>query len=144
MKLNERINQLIENRGVSAYEVSKDTGISQSSLSRILGGHTKRISRQAAELLARYFHVNEEWLRLGIGQSELREPVSPGAGGDPMDQSPALTSEVDYLREICRLKDEIIRLQQENKVLSVEIAEIKVGFTTRGDGSAPNASVRTA
>lgn len=60
---------------------------------------------------------------------------------------PALSdseSELSFLREILALKDDIIRLQRENKELGVALAEAKAGFIGKGNGSAPNASAKTA
>jgi phage repressor protein C with HTH and peptisase S24 domain len=68
MKLNERIRQLIKNKQITAYEVSKQTGISESTLSRILNGNTEKLGFKNASLLANYFNIELEWLRFGEGE----------------------------------------------------------------------------
>ena len=60
-----RIKKLIESSGVTPYEISKKTGISQSTLSRILNNSTSKLSIKSIELLANYFNVSERWLSTG-------------------------------------------------------------------------------
>jgi len=67
MNLSERISKLIETKGVTAYEISLKTGISQSSLSRLLNDNTTKLNIKNTDLLAKYFNVNREWLLNGNG-----------------------------------------------------------------------------
>ncbi len=58
MTLSEKLLKLIEQKGVSSYEVSIKSGVSESTLSRILNGHTSKMSIKTQEMLAKYFNVD--------------------------------------------------------------------------------------
>ncbi len=60
-----RIRQLINKMDVTPYEISKKTGVSQSTLSRVLNDSTSKLSIKNIELLAKYFKVSERWLSSG-------------------------------------------------------------------------------
>lgn len=62
-----RINYLIDKEGVTPYKISKETGISQSVLSRIRSNTSTQSSLQSETLqvLARYFRVSPKWLLTG-------------------------------------------------------------------------------
>jgi len=66
MGIGTRIKKLIRNKGISAYNVSKETGISQSTLSRILNSDTKP-NMNNLKILSKYFKVDEDWLLTGDG-----------------------------------------------------------------------------
>lgn len=70
--LRERINYLLDKKGVSQYRVSKDTGVSQSVLSRIRSEESPQSTLQleTAKVLASYFEVDTEWLLSGKGSME--------------------------------------------------------------------------
>lgn len=70
--LRERINYLIDKKGVSQYRVSKDTGVSQSVLTRIRSERSPQTALQSdtAKVLASYFEVSSEWLLSGKGSME--------------------------------------------------------------------------
>lgn len=67
--IKDRINYLIEKEGVTPYKISKETGISQSVLSRIRSNTSAQSSLQTetAQVLARYFRVSSKWLLTGEG-----------------------------------------------------------------------------
>ena len=65
---NERLRHLIDKAGATPYEVSMRTGISQSTLSRLLNKTTSKPNIKNAELLANHFHVNKVWLLTGEGE----------------------------------------------------------------------------
>jgi len=73
MGLGQRVKQLIDNKGLTAYELSVITGISQGSLSRIINSNTKKLAIRNIEVLANYFKVSPDWLRTGAGESPIRE-----------------------------------------------------------------------
>lgn len=54
MDVVEKLIELIENKGVTAYEISKDTGIDQSVLSRLLSGKTKKPQIETQKILVKY------------------------------------------------------------------------------------------
>lgn len=74
MELKERFSKLLKDNGVTSYEVSQRTGVSQSTLSRILNGGTLKLSMKNADILAKYFHVNDEWLLSGQGERLRKHP----------------------------------------------------------------------
>lgn len=84
--IGDRVRKLIDSKGVSAYEVSMDTGISQATLSRILNKNAIPI-RGNRKKLADYFHVTESFLITGKD-----EYVNPSIDGftinEPTEQIP--------------------------------------------------------
>lgn len=70
MNLSEKLKYLIENKGVTAYEVSQVTGVSQSSLSRVLSGKTDKISLKNRNLLAKYFNIDSDY----FNSNNINEP----------------------------------------------------------------------
>lgn len=58
MTLSEKLLKLIEQKGVTSYEVSIRSGVSESTLSRILNGHTGKMSLKTQDMLAKYFNVD--------------------------------------------------------------------------------------
>jgi len=73
MGISLRIKELMKKKGVSAYNISKETGISQATLSRILNKNTKP-NMNNLKILSKYFNSSEEWLLTGEG-SMLKESV---------------------------------------------------------------------
>lgn len=71
MAIGDRIKQLIDIKGVTAYIVSAKTGISQATLSRLMSNATKKPNINNIELLANYFNVNPDWLLTGNGERYL-------------------------------------------------------------------------
>lgn len=68
MSLGNRIKELIDNKGITPYAVSNETGISQSTLSRILNNSSKKTNIENTKLLAKYFGVSKDWLLTGKGE----------------------------------------------------------------------------
>lgn len=60
MELKEILSKLIENKGITAYELSLKSGVPHSTISRILSGETKKLSTKSKTLLANYFNVEED------------------------------------------------------------------------------------
>lgn len=67
MNFRERLNKLIEDKGVTPYEISAKTGVSQSALSRYISGDTDKPNLKNAILLAKYFNVDANWITTGKG-----------------------------------------------------------------------------
>ena len=65
--LGDRLRVLISEKGVTPYEISKKTGISQSTLSRILNNTTTKLNINNLTLLSKYFNVEYDWLSTGKG-----------------------------------------------------------------------------
>ena len=64
----ERLRHLIDKAGITPYEVSMKTGISQSTLSRLLNKATSKPNIKNVEILANYFCANKVWLLTGEGE----------------------------------------------------------------------------
>lgn len=57
------LNKLFKDRGVTPYEVSIKTGISESTFSRVLNNETKKLGIRNTEILANYFNVSIDYLK---------------------------------------------------------------------------------
>ena len=64
MSISVRVKELMRKKGISAYNLSNYTGISQATLSRILNKDTKP-NASNLKSLAEYFQVEQEWLLSG-------------------------------------------------------------------------------
>ena len=141
MELSERINQLLKNKKVTAYEVSKKTGISESTLSRILNGNTAKLGFNSATVLANYFDVDLEWLRWGFGTmskidiTKNNEPVIVQEKSEIINK---LFSEINEQKKelkelyikVGRLEEKNSRLQTENSYLRQENELLKKDSST--------------
>jgi transcriptional regulator with XRE-family HTH domain len=67
--IGKRLEYLIEKKGITAYELSSSTGISQSTLSRIINKGSKP-NLKNSEALAKYFHITKDWLINGSSEKE--------------------------------------------------------------------------
>lgn len=67
--IGERLEYLIEKKGITAYELSSSTGISQSTLSRIINKGSKP-NLKNSEALAKYFQITKDWLINGSIEKE--------------------------------------------------------------------------
>lgn len=68
-----RLKKLIENKGLTPYELSEKTGIAQSTLSRIINKNSKPNIKNA-EILAKYFNITKSYL---INGSDNNIDVTP-------------------------------------------------------------------
>jgi phage repressor protein C with HTH and peptisase S24 domain len=75
MEIKERLKELFDNAHVTPYQVSKETGISQATLSRILNGFTLKMGARNFEILANYFNANPEWILTGVGEMLKSNPA---------------------------------------------------------------------
>ena len=66
-KYNERLNQLIDNKGVTPYYLSQMTKVSQATISRLRSDETAKPSISTNKKIADYFNVNADWLLTGDG-----------------------------------------------------------------------------
>jgi len=67
--IGKRLEYLIDKKGITAYELSSSTGISQSTLSRIINKGSKP-NLKNSEALAKYFHITKDWLINGSTEKE--------------------------------------------------------------------------
>lgn len=65
MSLSERLSKLMDEKEITAYKLSKNTGIAQSTLSEVLNNKNKTLSIANLSKIADYFGVSTEYL-LGI------------------------------------------------------------------------------
>jgi len=68
MSLRDRVRELMDIKGVTAYDIWAATGISQSTLSRLKTDLTAKPNLKNLKKLADYFEVSEDWLRTGNGE----------------------------------------------------------------------------
>ncbi|WP_195360349.1 helix-turn-helix domain-containing protein [Odoribacter splanchnicus] len=66
MEFKDRLRLLIENKNVTPYRISKDTGISNQLLSNYLQKNAEP-KKDKLKILAEYFNVNAGWLLTGLG-----------------------------------------------------------------------------
>jgi len=66
--LKDRLKQLIDIKGVTAYQVSKETGVSESTISHVMTGKTRKMKIDTIRILSEYFNVSRFWLQSGIGE----------------------------------------------------------------------------
>jgi transcriptional regulator with XRE-family HTH domain len=136
--IGKRLEYLIEKKGITAYELSSSTGISQSTLSRIIHKGSKP-NLKNSDILAKYFQIKKEWLINGssdnndISESEqLNEPGSEYVkeGSPVVELNKLLEFEADKtenpLKNTEVLKDKTISvLERWNKSLLEEVEYLK-------------------
>ena len=61
MGIGERIAELLEKKGITAYTLSNETGLSQATLSRIINRNTKP-NASNLKAISDYFDVDQTWL----------------------------------------------------------------------------------
>ena len=66
----ERVVKLLNSRKITAYRLSKETGITQSTLSRFLNSPEGKVEMypETMERIAKYFEVSPSWLLTGEGE----------------------------------------------------------------------------
>lgn len=73
MSIGLRLKQLLEKKGLTAYMFAEETGISQSTLSRILNKDTKP-NASNLKVISDYFQIDKTWLLTGQ-QEEIKKKV---------------------------------------------------------------------
>lgn len=107
-----RVKKLIENKGVTAYEVAAKTGISESTLSRIISKDSKPNLRNS-EILAEYFEVSKQYLLTGVGDMEVIKKENPQQNDESLKDKMIALME----KTISRIEAELERVIQENERL---------------------------
>lgn len=72
MTFGERLRQVIENKGITPYQLSAKTNVSQATLSRILANSTTKPSIKTVEVIADYLQISREWLLTGNGDMRAK------------------------------------------------------------------------
>lgn len=78
MKFSDRLRKLIDSKGVTAYVVASETGVSEATMSRLLNNSTSKPNIKNVKLLAKYFAVNSDWLLTGEGEMIRNDTVQDG------------------------------------------------------------------
>ncbi|MDV3822888.1 hypothetical protein CMU07_08990 [Elizabethkingia anophelis] len=68
MSIKDRYISLRDEKGVTNYVVSEKSGIQASALGRLEKGQVKNPNEKTIVALAKFFDVNEDWLRTGNGE----------------------------------------------------------------------------
>lgn len=92
MNVYSRIIDLCKISGDTMYSLSKHSGVSESTLSRLKTNPQSRLSKKNLILLANYFCVNEDWLETGIGDRD-----APGVVRDSTIHDSALHQRFVYI-----------------------------------------------
>lgn len=70
--LSERIDKLLEIRGINQAQLAKLAGITRSAITNIKSGRSKGFSADTALVLCKKLSINPYWLILGEGTPELK------------------------------------------------------------------------
>ena len=128
----DRLSYLINNKSITPYTIWKETGISQATLSNILNGKTKSISRKNLEILSKYFKIEKEWLRSGNGSiynggnaNEINGNITQTLDNRQYysDSPDVLRAEIDKLDRIIAEKEE--RIKEKDAQIKEKDAQIK-------------------
>lgn len=92
----ERLEMLLKEKGISAYQLAKDTGISRVTLTNWKkGNYTPKIEK--ISIIAEYFNVSVEWL---TGKSDFRNEFK---------NSQLKRLEAYYYKYLSQIKNENVR-----------------------------------
>lgn len=128
--IGKRLEYLIEKKGITAYELSSSTGISQSTLSRIIHKGSKP-NLKNSEALAKYFQITKEWLINGSSEDNFEpnhfsEPISTyEAIKKEGVENPSQNENGDETRSFDSLIKTIDYFIEENKRLRLENERLK-------------------
>ena len=98
MSFGERLRQVIEEKGITPYELSAKTNVSQATLSRIYAISTTKPSIKTVEVIADYLQISRDWLLTGNGDMRAKSKSD---------------ASLSNLLELISSQQETIRLQAE-------------------------------
>ena len=98
MSFGERLRQVIEEKGITPYELSANTNVSQATLSRIFANSTTKPSIKTVEVIADYLQISRDWLLTGNGDMRAKSKSD---------------ASLSNLLELISSQQETIRLQAE-------------------------------
>ena len=98
MSFGERLRQVIEEKGITPYELSAKTHVSQATLSRIFANSTTKPSIKTVEVIADYLQISHDWLLTGNGDMRAKSKSD---------------ASLSNLLELISSQQETIRLQAE-------------------------------
>lgn len=71
--ISDRIDELLELRGINQSQLAKLAGISRSAITNIKSGRNKGFSADSALILCKKLNINPYWLILGEGSPEATQ-----------------------------------------------------------------------
>ena len=98
MSFGERLRQVIEEKGITPYELSAKTNVSPATLSRIFANSTTKPSIKTVEVIADYLQISRDWLLTGNGDMRAKSKSD---------------ASLSNLLELISSQQETIRLQAE-------------------------------
>ena len=110
-----RLNQLIAEKGISKYQIAKETKITEATLSNYTKGKVSP-SPSIVQQLSLYFDVDYNWLMFGNGKkyntystqiSDSGVIYSSALNAAKMESEALQT--IDYLKKQIKVKDELIK-----------------------------------
>ena len=123
MSIKERIQQYVNIKGISIYQLEKDAGMSKSSWNR-----TKNISSEACSNLVNiYTDISPEWLLTGRGEM-LKKPTDQEASGNVSTieaEKSFLEKEFFYLKAIRDKNADLIKAMDKIEEKEKEILRLK-------------------
>jgi len=111
--LKQRLNELIGEKGVSRYDLARETGLSQSTFSLIFSEDTKKIRQKTAVILANYFNCEARWIITGKGEKNAYQ-------SEYETKPPKTAIEKDYPSIIMQLERENCSLREQLKKSDIE------------------------
>ncbi len=123
--IGKRLRYIIDKKGLTPYRVSKKTGVSQSTLSRILNKNSAP-NESNLKALVDFLEVTEEWLLTGEeSSSEKSDITKPNNNDDLKDKLiDSLELNVKSLNDqVDTLKKEIKGLESDNTRLKKELEQ---------------------
>ena len=107
MSISERLKYTLENKGISPYKISVDTGVNQSTLSKILNNKTTKPQYSTLKVLAEYLQINSDWLIKGEG-----EPLKKNESNDNDIKKDSVVMSREVF-ELITSQQETIKMQQD-------------------------------
>lgn len=118
MEMGERLRQVIESKGITWEELSVNSGVDQSTISRILNNSTTKPHKSTTQALAKYLQIDEKWLRNGEDnrQSNTSTPApQTHLNYNSMDKRDILDEAFIELREHRKLFDRVLTLIEQRE-----------------------------
>ncbi len=110
MGFSDRLRQVIERKGITPYELSMRTNISQATLSRIFTNSTAKPSSRTVGAIAKYLHISAEWLLTGNGEMESQPVENADIVSIPREAWDVIRSQAASLERKDRQVDEVLAM----------------------------------
>lgn len=72
VKLKDKIKELLDNKGVTAYELGIKASVPHSTISRILSGETQKLGTKTKTAFAKYFQISEDYFN-NSNKTEIKQ-----------------------------------------------------------------------